>query len=128
MKEENQKFSLKKRLKSFKYAFQGLGYLFKTQHNAWIHLLAAVISIILGLLLKISLTEWCLISFAMGLVISAELINTSVEYLTDLTSPGYSEKAKRIKDMAAASVLIAAITAAIIGVIIFVPKIIAMLS
>ena len=123
MKNKETKFSIKNRIKSFDYAFQGLLYFIKTQHNAWIHLLAAIIVIVFGFVYKLNITEWCLIIFAIGLVFSLEIINTALEYVSDLVSPERNLKVKRIKDMAAGGVLISAITAAIIGLIIFIPKI-----
>jgi len=123
MKNKETKFSIKNRIKSFDYAFQGLLYYIKTQHNAWIHLLAAIIVIILGFIYKLNVTEWCFIIFAIGLVFSFEIINTALEYVSDLVSPEKNLKVKRIKDLAAGGVLISAITAAIIGLIIFIPKI-----
>ncbi len=117
------KLSINNRIKSFEYAFQGILYFIKTQHNAWIHLLAAILVIILGFIVELNSTEWCLIAFAIGLVFSLEIINTALEYVSDLVSPENNLKVKRIKDMAAGGVLISAITAAVIGLIIFIPKI-----
>jgi len=116
-------FSFKKRLHSFKYAFNGMGYIFKTQHNSLIHLFSAIAVFALGFILKVSLIEWCILVFAIGLVITAELINTSIEYLVDLCSPEYHEKAGKAKDIAAGAVLVTAIISIIIGLIIFLPKI-----
>ncbi len=116
---------LKKRIQSFKYAFAGIGHFAKSEPNAIIHLLAAITVIALGYFYSISTTEWCLVIFAIGMVLGAEAFNTAIEYLTDLVSPDYNELAGKAKDVAAAAVLIMAITAAIIGVIIFLPKILA---
>lgn len=123
MKNKETKFSIKNQIKSFDYAFQGILYFIKTQHNAWIHLISAIIVIVFGFIYKLNITEWCLITFAIGLVLSLEIINTALEYVSDLVSPEKNLKVKRIKDMAAGGVLISAITAAIIGLIIFIPKI-----
>ncbi len=117
-------FSFKSRCKSFVYAFEGLKTLLRNEHNSRIHFFAAVIAIVLGFILKISTTEWCIILFAIGFVIFAEIINTAIETLTDMISPEYHKKAKEVKDLAAAGVLIAAIIALAIGVIIFAEKII----
>ena len=117
-------FSVKKRLLSFKYAFRGIGFMIQTQHNAWIHLIATIIVIFLGVTLKVSLTEWCLLIFAIGMVLSSELFNTSIEFLTDLLSPEYQKKASLAKDIAAGAVLISAIASAIIGLIVFLPRVI----
>ncbi len=126
-KSTSRKFSLKNRKNSFVYAFHGLRYTIATQHNMWIHLFAAVLVIISGFVLKVSLTEWLLLIFAIGLVLSAEIFNSAVELLTDMISPETNPKAGLVKDIAAGAVLVSAITAAVIGLCIFAPKIIAVL-
>jgi diacylglycerol kinase (ATP) len=124
MARENRKlFSWKTRLKSFQYAFSGIAYMFKTQHNSWIQATIAGIAFFLGFYLKISLTGWGIIILATGLVFTAELINTSIESLVDLISPEMNEKAGRIKDLAAGGVLLASISALVAGIMIFLPKI-----
>lgn len=114
---------LKQRLRSFKFAFAGIGHFVKSEPNVIIHLIAAVLVIALGIYFAISPTEWCLVILAIGMVLSAEAFNTSIEYLTNLVSPDYHELAGKTKDVAAAAVLIAAFAAACIGLIIFLPKI-----
>lgn len=122
-----EKFSIVKRLKSFTYAFAGLKVLFKEEHNAWIHLFATVCVVTAGILLEISPLEWVAVVFAIGLVFSFEIINTSVENIADFICPERDDRIKRIKDLAAAAVLVSAIAAAVIGLIVFVPKILALL-
>ena len=122
MKEK--RFSLKKRLNSFKYAFQGIGYLFKNEHNAWIHLFITVCVIIAGLLLHISLSEWIAIIITIGMVLAAEAFNTAIEALADVISSDYKRLIRRAKDVAAGGVLLAVIAAVAIGLIIFVPKLV----
>ena len=124
MKEK--RFSLKKRLSSFKYAFQGIGYLFRNEHNAWIHLFIAVCVIIAGFLLHISPSEWADIIFSIGMVLAAEAFNTAIEALSDIISPDYKRLIRRAKDVAAGGVLLAAMAAVTIGLIIFVPKLVAL--
>lgn len=114
---------LKKRLDSFKFAFAGIRDLFKTEPNAIIHFIAAVFAVSMGLYFSISTTEWCFIIFAIAFVFSAEAFNTAIEHLTNLVSPDYNQLAGKTKDAAAAAVLIAAIGSAIVGLIIFLPKI-----
>jgi diacylglycerol kinase (ATP) len=116
------KISFRKRITSFKYAFNGIGYMFRTQGNSLIHLLATIFVIILGFIAHLNLLEWCLIVFAIGLVFMAELFNTAIEFLTDLVSPYYHEKAGKAKDIAAGAVLIAAIVSVAIGLMVFIPK------
>ena len=114
----------RKRINSFKFAFQGVFELFRSQPNARIHLFAAVLVILAGFYFQINSTEWCLIVLAIFLVLAAEAFNTALEYLTDLVSPDYHPLAGKTKDVAAAGVLLTAIGAAIIGLLIFLPKII----
>lgn len=117
------KLSIADRMNSFKYALKGLKLLFKTQHNAWIHLAAFVLIVVSGYYFKLNKMEWIAILFAAGFVFTAEIINTSIEFLTDHVSPAKHEQAGKVKDLAAAAVLIAAITALLIGALIFIPKI-----
>lgn len=120
---KNQKFSISQRLKSFRYAFNGLKILVKEEHNARIHLVTAILVVIPGVVLKISTMEWVAVVFAIGLVITAEIINSSIENIADFISPENHEKIKKIKDLGAAGVLISAVTALINGMVIFLPKI-----
>ena len=113
-----EKFSWKKRGKSFIYAFQGITHAFKTQHNLWIHLSIASVVIICGFIFNLSITRWCIILFAIGFVIVTELINTALEKIVDFISPEYNEKAGIIKDIGAVAVLISSLFAAITGLII----------
>jgi len=122
MQQEN--FSIKKRLQSFKYALNGLKILIIEEHNSRIHLFTAIIVVILGFLLKISSFEWLAVSFAIGFVITSEIINSAIENIADFVSPDKNDLIKKVKDLAAAAVLISAITALAIGIIIFLPKII----
>ncbi len=113
---------IRARILSFKYAFQGLKDLFTTQDNAKIHALMMVLSVVLGWFLQLSTTEWCFIIFAISSVLAAEAFNTALEHITDLVSPEHHELAGRTKDAAAGGVLLTAIGAAIVGIIIFLPK------
>jgi len=114
----------KRLINSFKYAGTGIITSFKSERNMKIHFLAMFLVIILGFVLHISLAEWivCIILFA-G-VISAEMFNTAIETVVDMVMPNINSKAKIAKDVAAGGVLIWAICSAIIGCIIFIPKII----
>lgn len=124
---KNEGFTLRKRLRSFKFAGNGIRLLIAHEHNAWIHCFAAVCVTIAGWSIGLSSIEWIAIVFAIAMVLAAEAVNSSIEALADLVSPGYNEAIKRTKDLAAGAVLILAIGAAIIGFIIFVPKILALL-
>ena len=109
---------MKNFLKSFGYALTGLKLSF-AQRNFKVQLFCALITIGLGLYFQITMTEWCLILFCIGLVLSLEVANTAIEHLVDLVSPDFNETAGKIKDLAAASVLISAILSAIVGIIVF---------
>ena len=118
----NPKQECKKLINSFKYAIEGFISSFKTERNMKIHVLATIFVIILGIYLKLSSTEWCIISLAIALVIGAELFNTAIETIVDMVSPEKDPKAKLAKDISAAAVLVLAIGALAIGIIIFIPK------
>lgn len=124
----NEHFSIKKRIKSFSYAFAGLKVLFEEEHNSWIHAVAAVCAITAGILLDISAIEWIAIIIVIGMVISAEIVNSSLERTADFIKAERDDRKRDIKDLGAAAVLICAITAAITGIIIFLPKLIALLA
>lgn len=119
----NPKQEYKKLINSFKYAIEGFVSSFKTERNMKIHILAMVIVVVLAIYFRVDLIEWCFIIFAISLVIGAELFNTAIETIVDMVSPEKNPKAKLAKDISAAAVLALAIGAAIIGVIIFIPKI-----
>ena len=113
----------KKLINSFKYAIQGILSSFKTERNMKIHIFIMILVIIAGVILKINKYEWiaCILCFA--IVISGELFNTAIETVVNMVMPYKNDKAKIAKDIAAGAVLTLAIGAAVIGVIIFVPKI-----
>lgn len=121
------RFSIKDRLKSFVYAFNGIKHTLLTQHNFLIHIALTIVAILLGFLLKISNLEWTAIIIVIGMVMAAEIFNSSIEELVNLISPGKTEKARIIKDLAAGAVLILSIAAFITGTIIFLPKILELL-
>ena len=113
----------KKIINSFKYAFEGIFTSFKTERNMKIHVLIMILVILTGVILKIDKMDWiiCIILFA--LVIGGELFNTTIETVVDMIMPEKNEKAKIAKDISAGAVLVLAIGAAIIGIMIFLPKI-----
>jgi len=116
---------LKARLRSFKYAINGIVDLFANTPNAKIHLVVSLIVVICSFYFDITRGEWIAIIFCIGLVLAAESLNTSIEYLTDLVTKDYHELAKKTKDAAAGAVLICALTASIIGCYIFFPYVLA---
>ena len=118
------KFSIKSRAASFRFAIKGIAVLFRNEPNAIIHLVAAVLVTCAGIILDINRFEWCLIAIVAGLVFIAEIFNTSIEYLGDAIDPGWNENIMKAKDLSAAGVFVAAIISAITGLIIFIPRII----
>jgi diacylglycerol kinase (ATP) len=116
-----QKFSLKKRAKSFHFAFNGFYQFFATQHNAVIHAAATGLVVALSLLVKLPLSKFLFVITAIGLVWIAELFNTAIEQLCDMVCPRQHPQIKFIKDVSAAAVLVAALMAVITACIIFIP-------
>ena len=116
------KFRLRNRFNSFRYAFNGFKIFIQTQPNARIHLFAAILIIICGSVIRLNLTEWCWLVMAIALVFITEMLNTAIEFLTDILSPGIHPLAKNAKDIAACAVLIASIAAVIIACLLFIPK------
>jgi diacylglycerol kinase len=120
------KFSFKSRLKSFGFAINGLRSLLKNEHNSRIHLFAALVVLISGLLLKINLSEWVLVTIVIGLVFVTELINSAIESLADRVDPEWNDLIGKAKDYSAAAVLVSSIIALISGCLIFIPKILSL--
>ena len=117
----------KKRRNAFGYAFKGLFTFLKEEAHPKIHATAALLAIILGWFLSISNMEWIAVTLCIGMVISMEAINSALERVTDIASPDYLDAAGRVKDIAAAAVLVVSFAAATVGIIIFLPKILELL-
>lgn len=114
---------------SLKFALAGLHLALKTQRNLRIHFVIALIVLILGLFLKLSAIEWAIIVFCIILIFFAEMTNTAIESLIDLyCGDNCSQIAKDTKDIAAGAVLCSAVGVGVIGMLIFVPKIILLLG
>lgn len=112
---------MRKLFKSFRFSFAGLAYLLRTQRNARIHSLAALLVIGTGVFLKIGYPDWCWLIVAIALVFAAEAFNTALELLADRITTENDEKIRRAKDVAAAAVLLIALGAAGIGIVILGP-------
>lgn len=115
---------LNERLRSFTFAWKGILTMFRAEPNAKIHLLAAILAIAAGFWFDIEKTEWCAVVLAIFGVFAAEAFNTAIEELTNLVSPDPHPLAGKAKDLAAAGVLCTAIGAAIVGFIVFLPRIV----
>ena len=121
-------FTFRARALSFVYAFQGVRSLLLREHNAWLHLFAGAAAVGLGWGLGISRVEWCLVAFAIGAVLAAEAFNTAIETLADAVSPGQNPAVGRAKDLAAGGVLLTSLAAATVGSLIFLPKLLALIT
>ena len=113
---------IRKEIKSFGHAFRGIGATLASETHMKFHFGISLLVVAFGIWLQISITEWLICLICFGVVISAELFNTAIESLVDLISPEVHPLAGKAKDIAAGAVLVSAIFAAIIGLIIFVPK------
>ena len=121
---EKKRFSIADRLRSFKYAGRGIAHLIGREHNAWIHCAAAVCVVAAGFLFGLSGLEWVAVVLCIGAVLAAEGINSAIEALCDKVSPEYDESIGHAKDLAAGAVLILAVMSVVVGLLIFIPKVI----
>ena len=117
---------IKKFLLSFTYPIKGLRYAYRNEQNLALDVGVALLVTIAGFIFKLNLVEWAILALTIGLVISCELINTAIEAVVDLVTEDYHPLAKVAKDTAAAAVFVFAIIAVIVGLIIFLPKVIAL--
>ncbi|MBP6884416.1 MAG: diacylglycerol kinase family protein [Candidatus Pacebacteria bacterium] len=126
--EETKKFSLHKRVKSTNHGLRGIGVMFRHGHNAWLFIFFALVPLYLGFKLCISTTEWLVLILTFIVVMALEAVNTAMEIHMDLTSPDEHPHARDTKDVAAGAVLIAVFFGGIIGMIIFIPKVLSLFS
>lgn len=115
------RFSVVGRVRSFGHALDGLGAMLRHEHNSRVHLAASVLVVAAGFGFGVSASDWRWLALAIGLVWIAEAFNTAIEAICDLVSPEFHPLVKRAKDVAAAAVLISALTAAVIGASVFWP-------
>jgi diacylglycerol kinase (ATP) len=120
-------FSFTGRIRSGTYAVIGIVEMLKSQHNAWVHAVATLGVIVAGAIFGISTTEWCLLVLVVTTVWVAEGLNTAFEFMCDVASPEFHPLVKKSKDVAAGAVLLSAMGAASVGLIIFIPYLIAYL-
>ncbi|MCS6938773.1 MAG: diacylglycerol kinase family protein [Roseiflexaceae bacterium] len=119
---------IQQRLRSFPFAFAGIGHLLRTQGNAQIHVAAGSVAVALGFLFNIDRGEWLALALTITLVLAAEGVNTAVEAVVDLVTPGFHPLAKIAKDVAAGTVLLTAIGAVAVGLIVFLPRLWALVA
>jgi diacylglycerol kinase (ATP) len=119
---KSQQFSIRARIKSFRYAIDGIAAFFRREHNAWLHFIATIAVFVVSALVGVDKNELLALVFAIGFVWVAEMFNTCIEWVMDFVSEKRHPEIKFIKDLASGAVLIAAITALVIGAIIFIPK------
>lgn len=122
MGKRQQRFSIKARIKSIKTAINGIMIVAKEEHNAWLHIIATLLIMIIASRLNITTIEGSLLIFAIGLVWTCEAFNSAIEALADEVSGEYSAGIKKTKDIAAGAVLISSLTALAIGLLIVLPK------
>lgn len=122
----SERFSVSKRILSFKYAIRGIGLMLRTQHNARIHALASVGVSLAALLLGASASDWCWLVLAMVLVWTSEGMNTALERLADAALPEFHPLVQQAKDAAAGAVLVAAAGAVVIGLLVLGPHLLSL--
>lgn len=122
MKNRDIKKKSKKLIHSFKYAFEGIKTVLKKEQNMKIHFIIMILVILVGILLDLEKIEWIICIILFGIVLTAELFNTAIEIVVDMIMPNKDERAKNAKDISAGAVLIVALSSAVVGILIFVPK------
>ena len=127
MSSDTETFSFSGRIRSGQHAIQGIVELLKSQHNAWVHAFATLCVIVAGSYFGISALEWCLLIIVITAVWVAEGLNTAFEVLCDVVSPEFHPLVKKSKDVAAGAVLLSALGAVAVGLIIFMPHLLAYL-
>lgn len=123
-REEVKVRGIKRFFNSWVYSYYGLAYAYKYEQSMFIHFIATIFAVVMGLILEISLTEWLLIFISIGMVLAIELINTAIEATVDLVTLDINPLAKIAKDTGSAAALVVSIIAFVIGMIVFAPKII----
>lgn len=114
--------SIIKMLRSFRYAARGVGYALSRENNFRYHMLATVGALVTGWLTAFTITEWCIVLMLIGMVYASEIVNTAVEKLMDKLHPGLDPDVGLVKDLAAGAVLVTSVTAAVVGSIILIGK------
>ena len=118
------KFSFRKFLKSFGYAFRGVAEVFRKEQNFKVHTIIAILAMLLGCFFKISSWEWCFLILVIAIVLASEMMNTAIENLCNVAEPNQNETIRAVKDISAGMVLICAMGALAVGIVIFLLKVI----
>ncbi len=127
-KGKKKKYGLKRLGYSFVYAVRGIISAYKTEQNLLVHTIALIINVVLMIILKLSLIECALIIIVITIVFALEMVNTAIEYAIDMAMPQIHPLAKISKDVSSGAVLVSAIGAFIVGLIIYIPKIITLFN
>ena len=122
------RLQLEKRRNSFRYAFRGIVTMLRAEFNARVHAVAAVIVVSSGLVLGIDRFEWLILVLTIAGVFSLEAVNTAFEALCDVASPDFHPQVERAKDVAAGAVLTSAVAALVVAILIFAPKLLAIIQ
>lgn len=121
---KREKFSIRKRVTSFGYAFEGIGTLLRDEHNSRVHVAVMALVVVAGMAFGISVLEWTAVIVCFGMVLMAEAMNSGIEALADLVMPDRHPLVKKAKDVAAAGVLFTAVASVAVGLIVFLPYVI----
>jgi diacylglycerol kinase (ATP) len=122
------RFTLLARLGSIHHAARGIRLMLVGEHNAWVHAAVSVVVLIAAVIFHLTRNEWCAVVLAMMAVWTAEALNTAFEFLCDVASPGLHPQVERAKDVAAGGVLISAAGSVVVGLLVFIPHLLALWS
>ncbi|MBO4601073.1 MAG: diacylglycerol kinase [Bacilli bacterium] len=120
-RDDIKKKGIKRTLRTFKYSWQGLAYAYKNEQSMWVHAIGSAVTIILGIIFHLSLTEWAIVFIALGVILASELINTAIEAAVDLCTLEIHPLAKIAKDCGSAATFVLTIVSVIICLMVFVP-------
>lgn len=120
-RDEIKKKGIRRTLRTFKFSFQGLSYAYKNEQSMWIHAGASIITIVLGFIVGLTLTEWAIVLISLGVILASELINTAIEAAVDLCTLEIHPLAKIAKDCGSASTFVLTLCAVIVCLFVFVP-------
>ena len=120
-RDDIKKKGIKRTLRTFKYSAQGLAYAYKNEQSMWIHAAATIVTVTLGIIFSLSLTEWALIFIALGVILASELINTAIEAAVDLCTLEIHPLAKIAKDCGSAATFVLTLVSIVICLFVFIP-------